>query len=756
MVDITFLEAAKPLRKKITRTAEGEIEKTPWPRVARFASRFEHVENITELYERLQYADEQGWCLLRGGLTQSLDWESRAGKANKKRPTSLLILDCDGVQGAPTPEYLVSALGLPADAPYIIHHTASAGLPGDEDALRCHLFFPLERPVSFAALRRYQKELNLRTPLISGQMRLSADGRTFLWPIDLATAVPSQLVFLSTPTFTGMGDPLEGKRWELMNPDAEPLPLTALATRLSEEELSTTQGNLLAQLQGERGLRRGTAPSTKMVSRLGCDWEQVINPGVATVSSTRSDRDYVRLNVDGGDSWAYWHPSSSARYVYSFKGMYMYETRRFLPDYWQHWQEEMVESTRDERTTERQEDQDAFVGSATPRILTFIDAATEMFWCGEVTPETPPGEMRKFSKFATVKSWVTDKGGMVDRPADLPVWDVDFVPGAPAYDFTERRVNVFPTREEAVSAGPPPDMLTNFITHVLGGKEEMYETFMHWLAMIYQSAKATHTAWLLWGTPGTGKDLLTGFCRAVLHPSVCRIVSPHQIQEGFNAWAMHNLLAVVNEVDTGNLDPKKGMPRVKDMITADNLSIRVMRKDAFEVQNHLNFIFCSNRPGALYIEPGDRRFHVPPRQEVPLRQVMDPDKLVPMLQNPAVVQSMRAWLRDMEVDEKRVRIPSNTSAKSSLMTATQTAAERLAEAFKRGDIVSLAEMMPAPSALEFVSNRVLSGTPDPEAALEEIFSASAGGGADAGRPGRVDALGTTNERAVFDICIIGR
>jgi hypothetical protein len=56
-----------------------------------------------------------------------------------------------------------------------------------------------------------------------------------------------------------------------------------------------------------------------------------VRPRSLASSATRG---FVYLNLNGGDSWGYYHPEDNAEYIYNFKGEPVYKTSELLPEYW--------------------------------------------------------------------------------------------------------------------------------------------------------------------------------------------------------------------------------------------------------------------------------------------------------------------------------------------------------------------------------------------------------------------------------------
>jgi len=53
------------------------------------------------------------------------------------------------------------------------------------------------------------------------------------------------------------------------------------------------------------------------------------------ITEMKVERGFVYFNLNGGDSWAYYHPENNPDYILNFKGEPAYLTKELLPDYWQ-------------------------------------------------------------------------------------------------------------------------------------------------------------------------------------------------------------------------------------------------------------------------------------------------------------------------------------------------------------------------------------------------------------------------------------
>ena len=77
-----FLQASVPLTKTYTKTASGEILKTPYPMTWEFTSHETEVTDLIQFEAALRKHSGMGNCLIKGVLHKSLLNESRAGSTS--------------------------------------------------------------------------------------------------------------------------------------------------------------------------------------------------------------------------------------------------------------------------------------------------------------------------------------------------------------------------------------------------------------------------------------------------------------------------------------------------------------------------------------------------------------------------------------------------------------------------------------------------------------------------------------------------
>ena len=80
-----------------------------------------------------------------------------------------------------------------------------------------HLFFILKNPISPTVLKEWLKTLNYEIEFLANQLKLSANGQSLSYPLDVSLAENSKLIYIAAPKFTGVQDPIAGERLCIVN-----------------------------------------------------------------------------------------------------------------------------------------------------------------------------------------------------------------------------------------------------------------------------------------------------------------------------------------------------------------------------------------------------------------------------------------------------------------------------------------------------------------------------------------------------------
>lgn len=684
-----YLSAAdsQPLTKRFD-IDQGCLAAQPYPMVSRINSHTVDVESIEEFHAALTEQAEKGRCLLKGQLDRPLQAESRAGHTRSDEPTEWLVLDNDLLHDL-EPQQLMAMLGL-GEVDYIVQYSASAGIVPGKNGY--HIFFLLDRPWRPADLKLVLRVWNLDHPDISEHFQLSRTNSSLRWPLDISVCQNDKLIYIAPPVLgPAVENALHGERIRLVKGTHRRAALPESIEH--DEQLRMREGSVINGLREQAGL-----PPKSLSMRTYNGTPVATNPDIAQLTGRKEARDFVYLNLNGGDSWGYYHPITAPDILYNFKGEPNYLIEAILPDYYLDARRRADEVRMDIAQTRAQADvaarNDLLESSEQDggkMLLAFRDQQNDQYYAGWISPNDRAHRFNVIGTKARIKELFQQH--CQPPPEMIPSVDFVFDPANDSlYDFDESFINRYMpsrylkdarVREDAMI----PPTIARLINHTLGDDADVVEHFLNWLAVIFRDRIRTQTAWILQGTTGTGKGLLfSQVLRPLIGEDYCRIVNLSNLDEQFNSFVDKTLLLFVDEVDTDQVKAMaKLVARLKTWITEPRLPLRAMRQDLREVPNHLNIILSSNQPNSMRIEPNDRRFNVCPRQEQKLLAATESgDAIVSQIQSE--LQSFADYLLSRNADPARARRTLENRPKQLLQHLTQTAMEEVAEAFRRGDL----------------------------------------------------------------------
>lgn len=667
----TFLSAAVPLTKTFT-IEDGELKKTGHPRVIEVSSWQHDFETIEDLYNMLLVHAEEGHCFLKGNVTRVLRDETRAGSTDPNEVTRVLLLDLDGIKDIASVEQLLAQLGL-SDVDHIIQFSASMGvLP--MRGLSAHVFLLLDRPWYPAMLKQWLTHVNLTNQILRANVGLTRTNNALRWALDVGTCQNDKLIYIAPPIVgEGVKDELVGNRIQLhvrakrcaTLPDKVP---TAEANRVASEAL-------LNELREKAGLPKRKRVSYKSAGSV----DYMSNPDHASVTGIKEERGFVYLNLNGGDSWGYYHPANNPTYILNFKGEPNYKTSELLPEYWQE-----VKSV-----------------LAAPRVddngimyLAFRDFRTAGYWNGTWDPKRQDLRIA----MARGKEQLEDFLAQHWQPAlgFIPDWDVSFNPQSEVIvDAEAKKVNLFQPsrfmRLPHVRKEAPPPLVTRVIKHALGNDDEAFERFMNWIAVILQHRCRTMTAWVLHGTQGTGKGIMLNY---ILRPifGMDYVVSKRmeELESQFNGFMERCLILFLDEAQMSSFGRKDVMDaNLKNYIVEPRISIRKMHTMPFEADNYLNLVFASNKHDPVMIDPEDRRFNVAVYQ--PERLAISDDEVDGLA---GELEHFYHYLMTRPADRALARTPLNNTAKQKMVHVSMSALDVVCRALVTGDFSFLWDQRP--------------------------------------------------------------
>lgn len=676
---IDFLQASQPLTKVYSKS-NGVLTKTPYPFIWEFTSHREQFKTIAQLEQLLKAHATQGHCVLKGLTARPLVKESRAGSTDTNGTTEWLVLDLDGLPESSTDRNadiaaFLHMLGL-NDVDHIIQWSASYGI--ENMKLRAHVFMLLDKPYAAPLLKQWLIQVNHAVPALKAAMSLTKTGNAISWPLDISACQNDKLIYIAPPVLKGIKDPMAGKpRIELVKRTKRQLVLSAQVAGTAQNRTLTDAH--IAKLRSDAGLPE----RKKTLYKMHGSTEVMLKPDACIITEMKTERGFVYFNLNGGDSWAYFHPENNPDYIQNFKGEPAYLTKELLPDYWQ----QLTGTGSSTRTSS-----DGLL------YLAFLDRATGVYWRGtyegasdhlDILPAKNETQLRHFAKQHGVPL-----GDFV------PEWDIVFDPDdVVRVDVQNRIVNRFqPTQYMLNVANKAPKAIPKTIMKVmanaLGGEPDIVEHFVNWLAAIVQTRDRTRTSWVLHGTQGTGKGILTSNILKPLfgvHTATRRM---EELNEKYNHFMEGALMVFVDEVETKALQNERGvMAKLKNFITEPTIALRQMYANAVEVRNRTNWIFMSNKTDPIIIDREDRRTNVAKYQ--PNKLTISDTELAAI---PRELQPFYDYLANYPADLVKAGTVIHSEDRDTMISISESSIDTVGNALLEGDFNFFIEQMPTDNA----------------------------------------------------------
>lgn len=153
-------------------------------------------------------------------------------------------------------------------------------------------------------------------------------------------------------------------------------------------------------------------------------------------------------------------------------------------------------------------------------------------------------------------------------------------------------------------------LFKQLIDHLFtGAAPEAKAYFLMWLAwpIVNPGAKMLVSVVCHGVAQGTGKSLI-GVTMGKVYGENYTMVTQENMESAFNNWANSRQWIMVDDVTS--TDRRRDIDRLKAMITRETVWINIKHIPEYSVRDCTNFYFTSNRPDALFLDPGDRRFFV--------------------------------------------------------------------------------------------------------------------------------------------------
>lgn len=676
-MQLTFLRADCPLTKLIHFDLNGNKDVQPYPFVKRFTSHTEELSSLSEFFDALVSHASIGNCLYKGLLDRPLINESRAGHTLTNLDTQWVCLDLDDFPAASISDAM-RMLGI--NVQHIVHYSSSAGFT---NALRAHVFFMLSKPQAPTLLKSWLEHLNLLHDLPTA---LTASQTALKWPLDISTCQNDKLLYIAPPVITGRSDPVP-QRFELINHPSRPaaFELPAFPANTDQRKL-----DLINEIRSAQGF------SKKRTLKLKYEGDNAIlpNPDAAIVTGVKEARGYTYLNLNGGDSWGYYYPSSRPTLLYNFKGEPVYRLRDIVPDYFAQLQAAPpppppeVEPVRDTTGIERFVINDAYTSQYLKVEYDTVRHTIELL---------PAKDRKRLEDFCSEYN--------LPDPLVVPTWRVGFDPtNETIVDHENRFINQFqPTpywvETHKADLEPDPqalDPIRRTLLHALGGCQESYGYFLNWLAYIWQTGRKPKTAWIFHGRTGTGKGLFFRVLEALFGPQT-KHFTVDNLSDRFTGPLATAQLVLVDETDSDQFDAHKLAPRIRSWITEDTLPIRGMRKESKDMPSFFGMILAANLRNAASLTADDRRYNIPPRQEVSLADAIAPvttGEWVEQVLDEQALLHFAAFLQSYEVNPQTVAIPMESDARKAMQDASISSPDQVVNALNDGNLLYFVQNIP--------------------------------------------------------------
>lgn len=668
----TFLAAAAPLTKTFT-LEDGQLKKTSHPRIMDCSSYEHDFEDIETLHACLLAHAAEGHCFLKGSVKRPLVNESRAGMTDLNEVTRVLLLDLDGLKQITTVDDFMGQVKL-QDCDHIVQYSSSMGVVRDR-GLSAHVTVLLDKPWHQTMLKQWLINVNLTNYALRANLGLTRTGNALRWALDVSTCQNDKLIYIAPPILgPGVVDTFKDDRIQLVKRAKRFANLESLGPIPSAAANKVAVEAVLNELREKSGLPKRKRITFKTEGQV----EYMTRPDQAVVTGVKHERGFVYLNLNGGDSWGYYHPEGNPEFVHNFKGEPIYKTSELAPDYWV----------------------DARKEAGKPRIaengllyLAFRDFETAVYYNGMWNKETNELTLAVARGPEQLRDFLMQHGQPIGE--FIPDWNVIFDPSTLVAVNTEKKtVNLFqPTRYMLMPKDPTakvPPLTKRILLSLLGDDEECYERLLNNLAVMLQYRTMPGTAWVFHGTERTGKGL---FLNKILWPLFGHVTAKRtrEFDSPFNDFVKDNLILWVDEAEV-LLHKDSGMivQDFKNYIKEPKISVRRMYMPPKMMKNHLAVFLAANKDEIISVPKDDSRYNVAPFQK---------NKLFITLEEydhgiEAGLEEFAKYLMTREADKIKAMVPLNNLAKEQLRYQNTTSIDLVCTAIVDGDFAFLWEQRP--------------------------------------------------------------
>ena len=234
--------------------------------------------------------------------------------------------------------------------------------------------------------------------------------------------------------------------------------------------------------------------------------------------------------------------------------------------------------------------------------------------------------------------------------------------------------------------GVVPHFIGLMLDSMFNGDEER-NSFLNWLAYIYQFRTRTNTAYAFVGAAGSGKGVLVDtIIKGIFGHNIVANLTDQTLESQFNSLMRDRLFVHFNEISTDSKKSRLAVKnRLKTWITDDTILINEKGVKEYYVSNHANIIINSNEAIPVDIDADDRRFNIIYTKDTLISQSWFTGGGVTVGEMIMELPDFAAFLRGYDVDVKAVSICNTSEKKASLIEVSRVMSEDIAIAFKERD-----------------------------------------------------------------------
>lgn len=215
--------------------------------------------------------------------------------------------------------------------------------------------------------------------------------------------------------------------------------------------------------------------------------------------------------------------------------------------------------------------------------------------------EVVRGKQTVFEKVQTAKAWIA-------WPHRAQLQGLTYAPGKPR--IFEGKLNTWPGYAAEPKKGnikPWKDLL-DFIFE--GAPPESRKWFEQWCAFPIQNpGTKSLSAAVLWSpAKGVGKSLVGEVLGRMYGENYSYITDVDLTHTNFNEWAENKQFVLADDI-TANSN-RQLANYLKTLVTRDKVTINKKHLPTYVLPDCIQYLFTSNDPDALYIDPNERRYFV--------------------------------------------------------------------------------------------------------------------------------------------------